>query len=797
MNTLVKDEVDEFYPYIAHLLNIKLDSRYEAKVKYLEPEVMKVQTHLAIATLLRAYALKEPCVYVFDDLYLADMSLLEALKFFLETSTNVPMLVFLLSRPHKASAFWDLKEKIKPKLDLHEMHLRRLNSKETKEISKNLLHIPKLPVTLLNDMVVKADGNPFFLEEIIKLLIAEGILYKKGDEWYSQKSEIEFSIPYTIEAIIRNRFDMLSSSLRGTLEEMAVVGRTFPKKILRAFSTKWEHLDDFIGEITELGFVTTENEEDYQFNHALVREVIYSSIPEKRKKALHLKVGETIEALYKDRLPEFYEILFEHFSQTEQHEKTIDYGLKAAENAQKRYANYEAILMYCAVLKELGTLGGNEAQRRQVLIALGKIHNRIGKSDDAFEFYQQALQHCANDLQEAEIYRYIADNYYTISDYNNALESYNKALDKISDPKSLKHYGVQLGIAWVQYLQGEYEKPRVLLVSILDQLADTTDLETRTIQARIYNILASIYTNLDKQSTSFEYYNKALKLYEILDDISGQAVIYNNMCGYYDDIGDHHKALENLEKSLEIETQTGNMLGQAITTYNIGNTYYLLGDFDKAAENFNSYMSLNASINNHLGNGYGNWGFGLISMQQDDYAKAFKYLNKAFSIFKELKSARMETDVKMTIAELNYLQKRYADSWNMCEDIIKCCKESQTSDMIRQARLLMAKIRIAQAIENKKLSITFFDEAKKILIDLLASITDPQEAKEEQFEIQACLTRVCYYLGISEDMMKYLSKAEAIQKELVQFMPDQSSREKFLSRRMYREFNQFRTETQL
>jgi adenylate cyclase len=791
VRALAKEQAGDIYAYLANLLNIKLDARDEAKIKYLEPKELKLQTHVAIASLMKYYALQDPCVYVVDDLYLADFATLEALEFIIDTNKETPMLLILVSRPERERPFWEFIGELQKKQNLIEIFLERLNKTEIKKISEELLKIPKLPLPLINDMVTKSGGNPFFLEEIIKLLIAKGVLIKKGTEWLADAEEIAFSIPYTIEAIIRHRFDTLDASLRYTLEEMSIVGRKFAKKTLRAFSSQWENLDEIIATLSNNGFISTNNDEDFSFDHALVRDVIYSSIPSRRKTALHQKVAETIEVLFKDRLVEFYDVLFEHYVQTEKHDKTIDYGLKAAEKAQKGYANHEAILLYLAVLKELQQSSDNNNQRRKVMKELGEIHSLIGQNDDALEFFDQSLKTCKNAGEEADIYSSIAQTYANVSDYDRAIESYNTALNKIGLSSEIERARINVGQAKVYYEKGNYEEVIKKLEEALIIIGESTSIEAREIQAKIYDRFGSAYYSLGRRQESFNYYSKALKLYDMLDDINGKGAIYNNLCDYYTGQGDYPSAITYLQKSLEIDTKAGNLLGQAIVIYNFADTYLQLGDILLAEENYRKSLNLYDQINNITGIGYCNWGLGLICVEKNQYKEATAYFTKAMTILDEVGSKMWQIGVKLSIAELHYKKNEYAKAYKLCEEILAAAEEMKDYDTINSTKLTQVKVRIAQAEQDKKLAITYLQEAKDILTKLSTTISEQGASKETAFEVYAHMCRVSYMLGEPEKTIEYAKMAKANLDWILKFIDDKEAQERFLKRTPYEDFAKF------
>jgi predicted ATPase/class 3 adenylate cyclase len=788
---LTGEMAEDIFPYIAELFNIKLVAKYEEKLKYLKPEELKLQIFNAISVILENYAKINPTVYCIDDLYLADESTLEALKFLLQTRRDLKALLILISRPERDKPFWQMMEKLKDEIKFEELHLKPLEREEILELSKKLLAIPRLSQDLINKIVDESGGNPFFLEELIKLLISRGVIYRQGDEWVASSEEVKFDIPYTIEGIIQASFDTLNQELRELLTEMAVLGRTFNKKILQGFTRFWDRLDELIGKLIELGYIYTNNNQDFAFYHALVRESIYKSIPTKRLKELHLAIAKSIESLFTGRLGEFYDTLFEHYSRAENKEKAVEYALKAGENALKHYANMEAISYYLYVLKEVKP--DTEENKRIVFNTMKKlanIYSTIGNSDDAFELYEQCLKIASDTMDKVEILNSIADTYQRISNYDKALEFYNQSLKMLFDSSEEEKIDTWLGIAWVYYLKGLLKESRELLEQILKLIKDPVDMETRKKLARVYNQLGSIYSHTGEYEKSFDAYNRALKIYEILDDMVGKGVIYNNICGHYTRQGDYYKALECLNKSLEIDIKTGNLLARAIATYNIGDTYYQLGEFEKALEKFNEYLEINARINNVLGNGYGNLGLGKIYLEKGEFKKAEEHLKRAQEIFTKLGSLIMANSVMLSIAELELEKGNYEGAYNMFEELELRCEELLDPDGKISCEINKARAKIRQGLKEKKLIITQLYGGLEILKKLYESID--KYDNETKFIINFYLAQVNYYLTKINEARGYLNTAQNLLQDILNKLPEGEPRRIFLGRRIFREFSEFK-----
>ncbi len=787
------EEAENVFPYIANAMKIKTNGKYENKIKYLKPDEIKLQTMVAISSLLQACAKKERVVYCIDDLYLADQPSLETLKFFFETDNDLSALFILISRPEKEKLFWKIKESIKQEHNAQELLITPLSPNHTYELTKSLLKIPKISEAMLRQIVNDAEGNPFFLEELIKLLVLKGVLVRRGNEWIATESSIDFEIPYTIEGIVQAGYDNLPVELQNLLSEASVVGRRFSAKILSGFSQYWERLEDLLEVLVDRGYIYTNNQQDYSFYHALVREVIYRSLTEKRRKELHQKVAQTIEIMYRDHLEQVYEILFEHYKYAGVSQKALEYALKAGEVCENKYANFEAISYYLYIVSNLQIKTGEDKKlKMDVLKRLGRIHDRIGEGEDGLKFFSLALELADDRREKALINNLIADAYQSMSNYEKALNYHHQALELLSGYPEEDKVSVELGIAWIKYLQGDYAEAKRILLHGLERLTDHSHVKTRRLLARIYNQLGSVYSHIGEMDASFDSYNKALKIYEILDDERGKAVIYNNICGYYTTKGDYYNALKYLESSLEVDNKTGNMLGKAIATYNIGETYYQLGDFEKAMERYEEYLNINARINNHLGNGYGNLGKGFIFLEKGEFEKAEIHLKKALEIFETLGARSLKMSVMISLAELSLAKGEFEKAFKESQELKNTYEIIDDKEGIFDCLLIMAGSKIRQGLGEKKLLIVHVNEAKSILNQALNVSNDLVIDIDKLFRLYYYLCLANYYLGNPQEMMKNYERLKKILEDLLKNLPDDKAKAKFLSKRIYQEFELFR-----
>src|SRR6266550_2326038 len=212
-------------------------------------------------------------------------------------------------------------------------------------------------------------------------------------------------VPNTIHDVVMARIDRLPEETKRLLQTAAVIGREFPLRLLKAVWHGTGPIEDQLRELSRLEFVYERVETEgtvYVFRHALTQETAYGSLLERHRRTYHGAVGQALEALYSERAEEVAELLALHFGRSTEAEKSIDYAILAAEKAQRRWANSEALTYFNDALHRLDLLPDTEANRlrridavikqAEVKFALGqhaehiqtldKIRDLVDQSDD-------------------------------------------------------------------------------------------------------------------------------------------------------------------------------------------------------------------------------------------------------------------------------------------------------------------------------------------------------------------------------------------------------------------------------
>jgi class 3 adenylate cyclase len=233
MRELLGDGWTEPYAYLGHLLSIKLDADMQARLSVLDTEAIKRYV-ASLLQVVRALSTRGPVVLVLEDLHWADAASTDALLMLMPLAADLPVLWIMSSRRDRDAVGWRLVSGARDLFGdaLTEIRLDPLSGDQTRSLVANLLEIESLPQTARDLILAKAEGNPFFVEEVIRMLIDRGAIRREGDRWIATASVAGVEIPDTLQGLLLERIDRLPKESRRTLRVASVIGRQFGVTIL-------------------------------------------------------------------------------------------------------------------------------------------------------------------------------------------------------------------------------------------------------------------------------------------------------------------------------------------------------------------------------------------------------------------------------------------------------------------------------------------------------------------------------------------------------------------------------------
>jgi len=233
LRTLLGEAWADPYAYLGQLLSLRLEAEMKARLTVLDIEAVKRYV-ASLHTTLRALTLGGPIVLVFEDLHWADAASVDALLQLMPLAASLPILCVMTSRLDRDAVGWRLVAGSRDLFGdaLTELRLAPLSTDEARMLVGNLLQIESLPQKTRELILAKAEGNPFFVEEVIRMLIDRGAIQREGDRWVATDRVAGVEIPDTLQGLLLARIDRLPQDSKRTLRVASVIGRQFAVRIL-------------------------------------------------------------------------------------------------------------------------------------------------------------------------------------------------------------------------------------------------------------------------------------------------------------------------------------------------------------------------------------------------------------------------------------------------------------------------------------------------------------------------------------------------------------------------------------
>ena len=393
------EELDEVLPFVATLMGMKLSGRYAERVKGIEGEALEKLILKNVRSLIIKATELTPIVIVMEDLHWADKSSIELLEsLFRLVETHKIVFVNLFRPGHKDTAD-RIVEIVNEKYRAHseEIAIEPLDEHRSEQLINGMLNISGSPHSLRKQIVERAGGNPFFIEEVIRSLIDEGVVAFRGGAFTVTKKMDFVVIPHSISDVLMARIDRLEEDTRNLIKVASVIGRSFFYRILAEAAKTIRNIDQKLAYLMDIQLIRERRrmeEVEYLFKHALAQEAAYESILIDRRKELHRNVAKSIETVFSERLHEFYGMLAFHYSRGDDETKAEEYLVKAGEEALRSSASSEALYYYQQALDLYLKLHGDAADPRKVAMLetnIGLAFYHRGRAVEAEEYFSKAL----------------------------------------------------------------------------------------------------------------------------------------------------------------------------------------------------------------------------------------------------------------------------------------------------------------------------------------------------------------------------------------------------------------------
>jgi class 3 adenylate cyclase/tetratricopeptide (TPR) repeat protein len=326
----------EILPHLFALLGIV---EGDDPLAHMDAQTRRRRTQDAVKRILLRESLNQPLMLIFEDLHSIDGETQAFLNLLVEGMANAPLLLLVNYRP-EYSHRWN------SKTYYAQLHIDPLGAESAEQMLFNLIGDSDELAPVRRLIIDKTEGNPLFMEEIFQTLIEDGSLQRNGNVRLVRPVE-QLRLPPTVQGILAARIDRLQAEQKELLQTLAVIGMEFPFALVREVTqSPPDRLDHLLSDLQAGEFIYEQpspGDIEYSFKHALTRDIAYNSLLSDRRKLLHERTAQALEALYYERCDDHLPELANHFDRSGNIPKAVEYLCRTGVRAGQRAAYSEAL----------------------------------------------------------------------------------------------------------------------------------------------------------------------------------------------------------------------------------------------------------------------------------------------------------------------------------------------------------------------------------------------------------------------------------------------------------------------
>jgi tetratricopeptide (TPR) repeat protein len=578
------EEAQAHWPYLAHFLGVLLDYEQQSKLRQLEPEALRNRIFLAVATLLeaRALAAPEPMVIALDDLQWIDAASQMLLEHLLTLVNRLPILFLLAYTPERDKPCWQVREKIARDYAhcASELQLTALSIETCEQMLAARPHITAWPSALREQILGRAEGNPFFLQELAQAI---------QEQCASQPTSTpQPSLPDTLQELLMARLDRLDPLCREVAQAAAVIGRVFPYPLLVELQAGHPapKIDEALLRLQRSGLIEEVQRLPhrlYRFRHGLMREVYYTSLSARVARQCHCQIAVYLE---QNRQPEDesdVDQVAQHAFWGQDWVRALRYQLAAGQRAQALFANANAIDHYLKALTAAEQLPAAEMveTRHTLHSALGDLLITTGQYEPAHFHLEQALALTEPRIAleaQVKVYRLFAHFHEVKSEYAEALAWVQQGLALVGRQLLAEAVQLQLLAGLVHLRQGQRD---AAVNHAQTALALAQQLEDPVLLGKANNLMGGLLLRRGMPN-ALAYFQRALEFYQQAGHLQGQATTHNSIATSDFNAGRWSMAEEHYRQARALFDQLADRYHQAFADNNLGGIALNQGQLDQA-----------------------------------------------------------------------------------------------------------------------------------------------------------------------------------------------------------------------
>ncbi len=648
---------------------------------------------------LQAISKITPVIVFLDDIHWADDNSLDMINYLAQSLSDQRLMFVCLARSLilERRPLWGEGQKSHTR-----MNLNSLSTRDCRRLVEEILQkMGQVPIALRELVVSEADGNPFYIEELIKMLIDSGVIITDSDRWSVEPSRLadilaDMNVPSTLTGLLQARLDKLVTEERTILQQASVVGRIFWDDVIRHLYSSQEEEEPEITAILEqlrLKEMIYHREtselsgaQEFFFKHTILREVAYDTILKKDRLSYHSLAAEWLINKNAERAGELTGMIGEHLELAGENEGAVSYFRQAGEQAARQYANQSA-LKYLGHALDL-TSTSNVGERYAILLARVQIYSLLGSRQDQRQDLEQLVKltdQLEDESKHGEVVLLQAIAASETSDYSQIITHAQEVL-RISQSLQIPRLESKANLLWGRALlsMGDYLGAEECFSEAL-QIAKASGLSN--LEADSLRYLGSVDERLGKQSTAIEYFERSLQLYRQIGDRRGEGKTLNQLGNILLLQGDHAGGKKYYDQFLNISREIGDRWGEGQVIRNIADTYLSQYDYSDASKYFEQALEITREIGNRTIESSALVGLGNIYLEQAEYTKAKTVFEQSLNIARDIGNKPWEAKTLSQIGRYFHRQGDYLRAQSYYEQAIEIHR--QLGNQLSESRVLI------------------------------------------------------------------------------------------------------------
>jgi class 3 adenylate cyclase/tetratricopeptide (TPR) repeat protein len=679
----------------------------------------------------QSLAARGPVVVLLEDLHWSDDSTLDLLPRLARSLRHAPLLVLGSAR----GALLERQPGWAEELSFAaRLNLQPLSQADSERLVREILQkVPDLPPELEALIVRSAEGVPFYVEELIKMLIDDGTIETLPAGWRVNTSRLaNIRVPSTLTELLQARFDSLSAREKALLQRAAVVGRTFWDQALAFIVLREANQpataaggqpapsaspedEAVLGQLQKRELIllrahsSLEETREFSFKHALQRDVTYESLLKRYRRIYHAHVAQWLEGVVgrSQRADEFAAMIAEHYElagESGSPLRAAGWYARAARSAGERFANPSAIRLYQRALQLLPEA---QVEQRIVLdLALAEKYGLVGDRPHQVELLQGLDELVANLPNTSGAARLAAETriswsgYYNITgDYPQAVASASQAvrLARSVEDAFLECRGENVwatacrnqseyAAAREHYLNAERLAKEIGRRGVQEErppsAADLASLSIQPPRISADLLLAEAHFGLGvvcdvqgEYEQAVQFLQQALQLFRRLNHLMGESRVLNSLGAVSMNLSNHEASRKYLEQALQIKLLVGDRYGQGVTLANLGNVCEMAHKLEMAVVYFYQSLEICREIEDAEGVEVALIGIANNCHSLGNYPRELGALEEALAISRQIGDRQGEAGILISLGELQNLLGQPGAGREYCQQSLQLCEE--------------------------------------------------------------------------------------------------------------------------